>query len=42
MFLPICERFWPNSLSEKQIEDNKDMLSKYDKCDTEDEGYYQV
>lgn len=42
IFLPICERFWSNSLSEKQIEDNKDMLSKYDKCDTEDEGYYQV
>ena len=39
---PIYERFWSNGLSEKQIEDNKQSLSKYDKCDTEDEGYYQV
>lgn len=39
---PIYERFWSNDLSEKQIKDNKQLLSKYDKCDTEDEGYYQV
>lgn len=39
---PIYERFWSNGLSEKQIEDNKQSLLKYDKCDTEDEGYYQV
>jgi len=42
LLTPIYERFWSNSLSEKQIEDNKQSLSKYDKCDTEDEGYYQV
>ena len=41
-FTPIYERFWSNGLSEKQIEGNKQLLSKYDKCDTEDEGYYQV
>lgn len=39
---PIYEHFWSNGLSEKQIKDNKQLLSKYDKCDTEDEGYYQV
>ena len=39
---PAYERFWSNSLSEKQIKDNKQSLSKYDKRDTENEGYYQV
>lgn len=39
---PLYERFWSNGLSEKQIEDNKQSLSNYDKCYTEDEGYYQV
>ena len=42
LFSPIYERFWSNGLSEKQIEDNKQSLSKYNKCDTEDEGYFQV
>ena len=36
------QRFWSNGLSEKQIKDNKQSLSKYDKRDTENEGYYQV
>lgn len=40
--LTVYEHFWSNDLSEKQIKDNKQSLSKYDKCDTEDEGYYQV
>ena len=39
---PVYERFWSNGLSEKQIKDNKQSLSKYDKRDTENEGYYQV
>lgn len=39
---PVYQRFWSNGLSEKQIKDNKQSLSKYDKCDTENEGYYQV
>ena len=39
---PVYQRFWSNGLSEKQIKDNKQSLSKYDMCDTEDEGYYQV
>ena len=39
---PAYERFWSNGLSEKQIKDNKQSLSKYDKRDTENEGYYQV
>ena len=38
----VYERFWSNCLSEKQIKDNKQSLSKYDKYDTENEGYYQV
>lgn len=38
----VYEHFWSNDLSEKQIKDNKQSLSKYDMCDTEDEGYYQV
>lgn len=42
IFSPIYERFWSNGLSEQQIEDNKRSLLKYDMCDTEDEGYYQV
>ena len=39
---PVYQRFWSNGLSEKQIKDNKQSLSKYDKFDTENEGYYQV
>ena len=39
---PVYQRFWSNGLSEKQIKDNKQSLSKYDKRDTENEGYYQV
>ena len=39
---PAYQRFWSNGLSEKQIKDNKQSLSKYDKRDTENEGYYQV
>lgn len=38
----LYEHFWSNDLSEKQIKDNKQSLSKYDMRDTEDEGYYQV
>lgn len=38
----VYEHFWSNCLSEKQIKDNKQSLSKYDMRDTEDEGYYQV
>ena len=39
---PIYESFWSNGLSEQQLKDNEQLLSKYDKCDTEYEGYYQV
>lgn len=39
---PMYERFWSNGLSEQQMKDNETLLSRYDKCDTEDEGYFQV
>lgn len=39
---PIYERFWSNGLSEKQIEDNKQSLSKYDKCDTCDSKEWDI